>query len=227
MDRTKVTEMSDEIKQKQIAGWFFTTKWNCEALCQVNSLKQHRNSFYVSYIKKKVLKRQSFSCKTTNGTKKIRLHGWETSLNEMEMDFKQWLKLSPISRQLFRSRLGCYACMLCKKKNPAVNLLSISATPCPRKASSLTVFLGAGRPGVACCTVKASQLDVKSSPVGNYFVKSLLSVLRRSLHSQSSTFSPRTVGGQTDWGGWCLPGKLFFPRLSTQFRHPQLKIKRH
>ena len=171
---------------------------------------------------------------------------------------KSW-KLSPISRQLFRSRSGCYACIFPSRERGGEKRCQSAFYQChtPKKpqkknqkktASSLTACVCRRCSSARCRLLLASEpllLDVSASSSSEINVGKVcfLPLRRRSLHSQSSTFSPRTVGGQTDWGGWCLarealslflslslPLALFpffplFPRLSTPFTHPQLKIK--
>lgn len=87
-----------------------------------------------------------------------------------------------------------------EKKILAVNLRSISNTLIKKQPSpsSLTVSsvpidqLLPAAPSEALGRIGCELFRRRKS------LKVLLSVLRRSLHSQSSTFSPRTVGGHTD-----------------------------
>lgn len=87
------------------------------------------------------------------------------------MELNSFTKLSPISLQLFRSRLGCYACIFPSKRRrkKAVNLISIIATQGPKKRRDLQIFLGPLRPGVAGSAAQTSRVDVKSLPRRKYY----------------------------------------------------------
>lgn len=89
------------------------------------------------------------------------------------MELNSFTKLSRISLQLFRSRLGCYACIFPSKrrrrKKKAVNLISIIATQGPKKRRDLQIFLGPLRPGVAGSAAQTSRVDVKSPPRRKYY----------------------------------------------------------
>lgn len=108
--------------------------------------------------------------------------------------------LSPISRQLFRSRFCCCACIFPSRKN-AVNLLSISATQhLQERLRGAYRVLRPDRPVLALGSAQTSHLEGEIKiPTGIILLK--FAVCAPPLPSFTKRYFPPPDCGRSDWLG--------------------------
>lgn len=201
----------------------------------MNRTKSNQTEFtlLVSKFKRRKATAQFDSCDKTTGFEMLGKTGGGKRFLQIKKrvaGVKFCPKLSAISRQLFRSRFRCCACIFPsgKKRKNAVNLLSISATQHPRERLWCLPCCASGSAG-ACCRQRADRSPGwgNLNPDGNISVK--VCCLRSTapfIHKAVLSLSPppptemwavRLIEGDDA----CQPVLFFFllPRFTTQFTH--------